>query len=102
MFKGLLFRMPRGCSDFIVMKVVVKFLDVIVQAKDRASQEESLGDVHERAVGHVSNVKDLEKCKCYAAHDKQHSTSITYNECFHFVVKNRFNPRPDCGRLLPG
>lgn len=44
-----------------VFPLVVPFqsLDVVVQAEDGASQEERLGDVHERTIVHIVNVYHL-------------------------------------------
>ena len=44
-----------------VFPLVVPFqlLDVVVQTEDGASQEERLGDVHERTIVHIVNVYHL-------------------------------------------
>ena len=46
-----------------VFPLVVPFqsLDVVVQAEDGASQEERLGDVHERTIVHIVDVYHLDE-----------------------------------------
>ena len=49
---------------------------IIVQTKDGASQEESLGDVHQSAGGYGVDVEDLIAGNGYAADDEQYGHCV--------------------------
>ena len=50
--------------------------DVVIEAEDGASEEESLGDVHQSAGGYGVNLEDLVRGNGNAADDEQHSHCV--------------------------
>ena len=44
-----------------------KFLNIVVQSEDGASEQESLRDVHQGSASDIINVEDLDICKRDAA-----------------------------------
>lgn len=47
------------CQDILLPLFPSKTIDVVVETKDRASEQERLRDIHESATCHVVDVNDL-------------------------------------------
>lgn len=73
-FSGLLLRIPLGIVLVFCADIEIEFVNVIIKSEYRASQQERLGDVHERPGSDIFNVEDLNKSKCDAADYQQHRT----------------------------
>ena len=66
MLSFIVFSIDFSCDEF----------QIIVEAEDRADEQEGLGDVDQKAVRDVVDHDDLIGNQCYAAHDEQHGTGI--------------------------
>lgn len=60
-----------------------KFLNVVVQAEDGASEQESLRDIHQGTARDIINVQNLDICKRDAADYEQHRASMRDNLFSH-------------------
>ena len=59
-----------GCIGILFAIQNGEFIYIIVQSEDAACQQESLCDVHQRAVGNVVDVQHLVECQDNAAHNE--------------------------------
>lgn len=58
------------------MFIVRDAFDVVIKAEDGASEEESLGDVHQSAGGYGVNLEDLIRGNGNTADDEQYSHCV--------------------------
>ena len=73
---------------FSFMVMLLNNSDVLVEAEDRACQEERLRHVVEQTISHVVDVDDLIRHERNAARDEQHRTGVLrdFETCvFHSI-----------------
>ena len=75
----------------VFMVVLINDSDVLIEAEDRAREQERLRHVIEQPTRHVVDLDNLIRHECDTAHDEQHRTGVLRDfealVVFHGIVK---------------